>query len=381
MAARSPYFDRTRTETPSPRSRSDYFAQSPSSFFGCAEALGSITEALGDKASLVRHFCIRKERSSSKVCLECQKVLDPVVALFKDCPTFRRGWNEALAFVPGKESDQRTCWQQMESHLEDCFRHLCDKQCFLRAFAPYRHRYALQRSLTESPDICPKDAHLDGWSCRLVAETRPPRILFQQGGGKLFETASRVLKLSKRRAHETSGADRKRKRRTSPATVLWRYPHLNLETSVRSPLGLLEELFSDDPWRLLLSTIFLNRTSRVQVDDVLFEFLRRWPSPRKLLDASVDEIVDVIRPLGICFRRADGIKHFCRDYVALSEAANKDVFNLKEADVKGLHQCGPYAHDAYRMFILKDWQVDPSDIMLKTYIEYKASLMVTQRRF
>ena len=44
-----------------------------------------------------------------------------------------------------------------------------------------------------------------------------------------------------------------------------------------SPFGLLEELFLDDPWKLLVSTICLNVTTRQQVDKVIHIYLQRWP--------------------------------------------------------------------------------------------------------
>ena len=390
MATRSPYFDQVCTETPSPRSRSDYFAQSRTSFFGSTETLGSLVEGLGGKVDNIEDASARccrdvdgKQCIGARICSACQHVLDPVVALFQDCPMFCQQWNEVSALTAFKDKAggvKDTCWHRMEPHLEDCVRHLCNKQCFLRAFTPYRQRFALQRRLTESTDIDPSHsaALLDGWSCRLVAASRPPRILFEDCDGRRFESISRVLHFSEKEASTTDQASsRKRKRQESSLSLArrqWKYPHVSLATSVRSPLGLLEELFAQDPWCLLLSTIFLNRTSRVQVDHVWFEFLERWPSAKHVLGALADEIVDVIRPLGICFRRANGIKRFSRDYLTLQQDDSKDVFCLTEADVKGLHQCGSYAFDAYRIFIQRDLRVDPSDLVLKTYIEYKAGL-------
>ena len=374
MTARSPYFDRGRSKTPSPRSRSDYFAQSCTSFFGCAETLGSLVEALGGKVSVTKLCPARQNFHSRPVCVECQIVLDPVVALFSECPSFSMQWKEVLTLAKESHPDQQNCWQQLEPHLEECVRHLCDKQCFLKAFAPYRQRFVLQRRLTESPDVSPGASLLDGWSCRLVTESRPPRILFEDGDGNIFGNTSSVLNVCGTKVvASTMGAVGKRKPEPSIGTVLLKCTHIPLETSVLSPLGLLEELFADDPWRLLLSTIFLNRTSRVQVDHILNEFLDRWPTPKDVLEASFDDIVQVIRPLGICYRRADGVKRFSRDYLRLVQDST-DLFNLTERDIKGMHQCGAYAYDAYRIFIQRDSRVEPSDIELRTYVEYKASL-------
>ena len=273
------------------------------------------------------------------------------------------------------------CWQRFESHLQDSVRHLCDKQCFLRAFTPYRECFNLQRRLTASPDVHPRKSHLDGWTCHLVAESRPPKILFQDDGGSSFLSTNRVLKFCQEDDATEAEIKKGRKRRQDhfKAIISWRYPHASIEKSIQSPLGLIEELFSYDPWRLLLSTIFLNRTTRVQVDHILFAFLNRWDSPQKVLKATTDEIVEVIRPLGICYRRADGIKRFSRDYVALV-SSSREMTSLTKADVMGLYHCGTYAYDAYRIFVQRDLSIDPDDIALKTYVEYKLALRGQDKR-
>ena len=100
---------------------------------------------------------------------------------------------------------------------------------------------------------------------------------------------------------------------------LWNTQRWTLDSgdSLSSPLGLLEELFGDDPWRLLLSTIFLNRTQRVQVDVVMHSFLQEWPTAECVAAANVNEISTVIAPMGIRNRRARGIVQFSKDYLEL----------------------------------------------------------------
>ena len=138
-------------------------------------------------------------------------------------------------------------------------------------------------------------------------------------------------------------------------------------------LGLLEELLADNPWRLLLSTIMLNRTSRVQVDHVLFEFLQRWPTPQMVVSASTEVISGVVRSLGLGNKRAQGIQRFSSDYLALSETKS-DPFSLSEEDVTGLHHCGAYAYDAYCIFIQRNIAVLPEDLVLASYVEYKLAV-------
>lgn len=169
-------------------------------------------------------------------------------------------------------------------------------------------------------------------------------------------------------------------------------------TDVNTPMGLLEELFSDDPWRLLISTIFLNRTSRVQVDVILFHFLQEWPSAAAAVKADPEVMAELIQPLGMKNRRASGIIRFSKEYLMLlkakreeklnlakeetnigQERQEKDVddncsenaFNLSREDILGLYYCGEYAYAAYRLFILRDSRADHPDRALTWYVEYQ----------
>jgi hypothetical protein len=161
--------------------------------------------------------------------------------------------------------------------------------------------------------------------------------------------------------------------------------------SLCSPLGLLEELFGDDPWRLLLSTILLNRTRRIQVDLSMHTFLQRWPTAESTIQANVDEISDVIAPLGIRYRRARGIVRFSREYLELlsnkkAQTSNNNESNtestkekgtsseLSKGEIMNLFHCGEYASDAYRIFVQRDWDTSPTDHALQAYVEWKRGL-------
>ena len=184
-----------------------------------------------------------------------------------------------------------------------------------------------------------------------------------------------------------------------------------------SPLGLIEEFYINDPWKLLISTIFLNRTRRIQVDRILYKFFNKFPTPQDVVacigDDDDDEVCNhqneeteviistMIRPLGIHHRRAKGIMQFTRDYmqlighkkksdqqqhkqqqhlelqqqeqqpVRLDDVVNTAVkkkqqvqqklpepveftFTRKEI-IENLFHCGTYAADAYSIFIKQDW--------------------------
>lgn len=159
---------------------------------------------------------------------------------------------------------------------------------------------------------------------------------------------------------------------------------LDSSDSLSSPLGLLEELFGDDPWRLLLSTIFLNRTQRVQVDVVMHSFLQRWPTAESVAAANVNEISTVIAPMGIRNRRARGIMQFSKEYMELLKSkvnqgetmkpSKEASFHLSEDEIKRFYNCGQYVADAYRIFINRDWTTNSADHALEAYVEWKRGL-------
>lgn len=178
-------------------------------------------------------------------------------------------------------------------------------------------------------------------------------------------------------------------------------------SEIETPLGLLEELFCDDPWQLLISAILLNRTSRVQVDAALFEFLRQWPNAAAAAKADPEIMSLVIKPLGLRNRRARGIIRFSTEYLELlnnKSSQQKDetgsipadvatssteataghddsdtrsvAFHLSKEDILGLFYCGEYVHAAYQLFILRDLRTDHPDHALRWYSEYQRTRLL-----
>lgn len=80
-----------------------------------------------------------------------------------------------------------------------------------------------------------------------------------------------------------------------------------------SPFGLIEELLTDDPWKLLIGCIMLNQTTRSQMDPVLYAFLEKFPTAAVAAAASVEEVTQVVAPLGLQERRPAAIIRFSRE--------------------------------------------------------------------
>jgi len=149
---------------------------------------------------------------------------------------------------------------------------------------------------------------------------------------------------------------------------------------ILSPFGFLEELFYHDHWRLLVSTIFLNKTSRDRVDSILFSFFSLWPNAHAVANASEVEITPIISSLGLGRKRAFSLVRFSREYLQLlsskprRRSIDSSSFNFADEDIKSLYNCGEYATAAYSIFVRGDF-VSSKDLALQTFMGYRLELM------
>jgi len=130
---------------------------------------------------------------------------------------------------------------------------------------------------------------------------------------------------------------------------MWRPP--------KSPHGLLQESLWPDEWKILISCLMLNQTTRKQVDKVVWQFFDKWPDPKSFLGSKHEEVSDMLRPLGFYNRRPKSMRRFTEEYI-----------KREWAEPIELHCIGKYANDAWRIFCRGDWKaVDPQDHALNKY--------------
>jgi hypothetical protein len=191
-------------------------------------------------------------------------------------------------------------------------------------------------------------------------------------------------------------------------------------TTTTSPFGLLEELFSEHPWRLLISTMLLNKTKRNQnIDRILFRLFQRWLTVESVVkDANNDEdtvrdyIFTQVRITGLGRNKSKAFVQLSRDFLLLITTKNQNnidlfvpycqytstsatntttstavspiirhrevEFNLTRKEVKNISNCGDYAADAFQIFIRKDFDLPiiSNDYILVAYVEWKRSLNI-----
>ena len=73
-----------------------------------------------------------------------------------------------------------------------------------------------------------------------------------------------------------------------------------------------------NPWQLLIATIFLNRTGGERAIPLALAFLESYPEPATVLEASVEDVAEFLKPIGLSNTRARTIKRFTREYYTVA---------------------------------------------------------------
>ena len=120
---------------------------------------------------------------------------------------------------------------------------------------------------------------------------------------------------------------------------------------------LLQEIYQDDPWKMLVCCILLNLTKRTQVDGIRDELFKLYPTPNKMKNANQSELSKLLQPLGLYNRRAKSLKRFSEDWVK--------GFN----SVDELYGIGQYAKDSWEIFQNNNKNVNPTDKVLLAYLD------------
>jgi len=122
---------------------------------------------------------------------------------------------------------------------------------------------------------------------------------------------------------------------------------------------IIQERWSLTPWHMFVCCLLLNQTSNRQVKPLLKKFFTRYPSPENLVSADMEELKELIRPLGFYNRRAQTLIRFSKEYLG------------EWKDPRELYGIGKYAWDSYRIFILGDFEIETEDKVLRAYLEKK----------
>ncbi len=137
--------------------------------------------------------------------------------------------------------------------------------------------------------------------------------------------------------------------------------------------GLMQERLAHDPFRMLIATIFLNRTRGEQAMPVFFQLMQQYPTAGDLAAAQLKDVVEIIRRLGFQNQRAQKCIEMARTWSELAPVKGKrwrklhypmkgdgkdiqmgevvkDEDNRVAWEISYLPGLGPYSHDSWRIF-------------------------------
>lgn len=128
---------------------------------------------------------------------------------------------------------------------------------------------------------------------------------------------------------------------------------------VPSPYSLLQEIYNEHPWRMLVCCIMLNCTSRKQVDRVREEFFSKYPDAVDAELADPIEMAELIALLGFKNKRTNTIKRFSNDWMTLEWSEPSELYGI-----------GKYGQDSWEIFQKGNLAVSPNDGVLNTYLDW-----------
>ena len=129
----------------------------------------------------------------------------------------------------------------------------------------------------------------------------------------------------------------------------------------RSPYGLIQEDLWPDEWKCLVACVMLNCTTRKQIEKVLPIFFSRWPNPNSFLQATKEDVSQLIAPLGFQNRRTERLFEMSAAYI---------VNGWKH--VSELPGIGDYASRAWEIFFKNDLgKYPPTDGALVLYWKWR----------
>lgn len=134
-----------------------------------------------------------------------------------------------------------------------------------------------------------------------------------------------------------------------------------------SPYLLLQEIYHEHPWRMLVCCIFLNCTSRKQVDRVRHRFFERYPGPDATAAADPEEMAEILAPLGFRNRRTQTLIRFSASWLTPGWSEPKELYGI-----------GKYGQDSWEIFQKDNLDVEPTDGVLNKYLDWARTQVAVQ---
>jgi methyl-CpG-binding domain protein 4 len=108
---------------------------------------------------------------------------------------------------------------------------------------------------------------------------------------------------------------------------------------------------------MLVCCIFLNCTSRKQVDGIRDRFFERYPFPEDAAGADPEEMAEILAPLGFRNKRTRTIIRFSTSWLTPGWSEPSELYGI-----------GKYGQDSWEIFQKDNFGVEPTDGVLDKYL-------------
>ncbi len=132
------------------------------------------------------------------------------------------------------------------------------------------------------------------------------------------------------------------------------------EINARESDLILQEVYRNDRWKMMIGCILLNQTTRAQVDTVRHQLFETYPDALAMAEANPDIVAEIIRPCGLQNRRTKSIINFSNAWINWEP----------ETPIIKYPGIGTYAEDSWNIFV--DGKLD----MYIEWIEGKPDIQV-----
>ena len=92
-----------------------------------------------------------------------------------------------------------------------------------------------------------------------------------------------------------------------------------------SPFGLIQETLWPDEWKILVSCVLLNRTTRRAMEKVLPALFAEYPDARSMSQARPDDLAQMTASLGFKNRRAGNLIRLSKEYLGSTWSNAEDL--------------------------------------------------------
>lgn len=119
-------------------------------------------------------------------------------------------------------------------------------------------------------------------------------------------------------------------------------------------IHLIQERVRHDPWKILVATCLLNKTSGRAAVPVFWQILERWPTAEALSQAAIPDLSELLYPLGLFNQRAASLVRMSQQYLSLGwplpSGGTPASLGGMDTDIKVFYGAGVYASDSFRIY-------------------------------